>query len=69
LTKLQKKYGDKVAFVGITDEDAGVVAPFVEKMGSQMDYTVVAEGGDTYGDLMEKFGVGGTNFLWLCNRS
>jgi hypothetical protein len=37
LSELAKKYS-KVAFVGITNEKASAAKPFVEKMGSKMDY-------------------------------
>ncbi len=52
VSELQKKYGDKVRFVGVSvwEEDASQVAPFVQKMGDQMAYTVardlVAEGAE-----------------------
>lgn len=44
LTELQKKFRDKgVVFVGITDEPAEKVKPFVEKMGNEMDYVVACD--------------------------
>ncbi len=52
LTELQQKYGDKVKLIGVSiwEEDASGVAPFVEKMGDKMAYTVardlVPEGAD-----------------------
>ncbi|MBI3118830.1 MAG: redoxin domain-containing protein [Candidatus Hydrogenedentes bacterium] len=43
LTKLQQEYKDDVVFIGVTDEDAAVVKPFVEKMGDQMSYRVAID--------------------------
>lgn len=44
LTELAKKYADKgVVFIGISDESADVVKPFVQKMGEQMQYAVAVD--------------------------
>ena len=44
LTELQKKFQDKgVVFVGISDEPADKVKPFVEKMGEKMVYVVACD--------------------------
>jgi thiol-disulfide isomerase/thioredoxin len=44
LTALQKKFKDKgVVFVGISDETADKVKPFVEQMVGKMDYTVALD--------------------------
>jgi thiol-disulfide isomerase/thioredoxin len=44
LTDLQKKFKDKgVIFVGVSDENAGTVKPFVERMGARMDYIVACD--------------------------
>ena len=43
LTDLQKEYGDKVVFIGISKEEAEKVKPFVEKQGDKMDYTVALD--------------------------
>lgn len=40
LSELQAKFAD-VVFVGITNEKAAAVKPFVEKMGAKMDYRYV----------------------------
>lgn len=40
LTKLQKQHGDKVAIIGLSDEDRPTVEPFVAEMGASMDYAV-----------------------------
>ncbi len=60
LTEMQKKFADKVVFVGISDETSGEVKPFVEKMGEQMDYRVALDlNRQTSAKYMEAFGVGG----------
>lgn len=43
LTELQKKYKDKVVFIGVSDEDADTVRQFVKDQGSSMDYTVAID--------------------------
>lgn len=43
LTEMEKKFGDRVTFVGVTDEDEATVRPFVEKMGAKMDYIVAID--------------------------
>ncbi|HEU5068930.1 MAG TPA: TlpA disulfide reductase family protein [Verrucomicrobiae bacterium] len=44
LTELQKKFADRgVVFVGVSDEDAATVKPFVDQMGDQMNYTVAVD--------------------------
>jgi thiol-disulfide isomerase/thioredoxin len=44
LTKLQQKYRDKgVVFVGISNEDAQTVRPFVAEMGNKMNYAVAID--------------------------
>lgn len=53
LTELQKKHGDKVRIVGLSDETVDKVKPFVAEMGAQMDYRVGIAGMATYGAYME----------------
>ncbi|MBN2311154.1 MAG: TlpA family protein disulfide reductase [Candidatus Hydrogenedentes bacterium] len=44
LSKLQQQYRDKdVIIIGISPEQPNVVRPFVEKMGSQMEYVVAVD--------------------------
>ena len=44
LSELQEEYGSSgLVIVGVTDEDAEVVEPFVERMGSKMDYIVAID--------------------------
>jgi thiol-disulfide isomerase/thioredoxin len=53
LTELQKKYQDKVRIVGISNEDAETVKPFIAEMGGKMDYHVGIADPATYGSYME----------------
>ena len=60
LTKLQKKFKDQVAFIGVSDEPAAKAKPFVEKLGQQMDYAVgVDDQRKTSVAYLEAFGVAG----------
>lgn len=44
LSELQQKYkDDNVVFIGVSDESAETVEPFVTKMGSKMDYRVAID--------------------------
>lgn len=44
LTQLQKQYKDRgVVFVGISNEEAATVEPFVASMGDRMDYSVAVD--------------------------
>lgn len=43
LTELQKRFGKRVTIIGISDEDAETVEPFVKKMGESMDYTIAVD--------------------------
>jgi thiol-disulfide isomerase/thioredoxin len=61
LTEMQKKFKDKgVVFVGISDETADKVKPFVEKMGEKMDYVVACDDDrKSSTGYMEAYGQGG----------
>jgi thiol-disulfide isomerase/thioredoxin len=61
LTELQKKFKDKgVVFIGISDETADKVKPFVEKMAEKMDYTVALDDTrKTSAGYMAAYGQGG----------
>jgi len=61
LTELQKKFQERgVVFVGVSDETAAQVKPFVNEMGDKMDYTVAVDRGrKTFAAYMEAFGEGG----------
>lgn len=44
LTELQKKFKDQqVVVIGVSDEPADTIQPFVAKMGEKMNYTVAAD--------------------------
>lgn len=60
LTEMQKRYGDKVTFVGVSDEPAETVEPFVAQLGKEMDYTVAVDTDrQTSKAFMEAYGVNG----------
>ncbi len=56
LTALQKRYGDRVTVIGVdvleaahsNEAIAKLAAPFVARMGDQMDYTVAGDGTDGF---------------------
>lgn len=45
VSELQKKYGDAVRFIGVSiwESDPSKVEPFVQEMGSKMEYTVAKD--------------------------
>lgn len=53
LTELQKKYGNQVNIVGLSNEDGETVKPFVVKMGAEMDYHVGVADKANYQAYME----------------
>ena len=68
LTKMQKKFKD-VIFVGISDEDAETVKPFVKKMGDKMDYTVaVDDDRKTSAGYMEAYGINGIPHAFIVDK-
>ena len=71
LTELQKKFKDKdVVFVGVTDEKASVVKPFVKKLGDQMDYVVaIDEGGQTAKGYMQAYGQNGIPTAFVVDQA
>lgn len=69
LSELQQKYKDTVTFIGITSEDPTTVAQFVNRMGAQMDYTVVADTtGQTTKNYMEQFGIRGIPHAFIISK-
>ena len=69
LTELQKKFKDQVVFVGVSDEPATTVKPFVEKMGDKMDYVVAVDTKrQTSVDYMEAFGVNGIPHAFIVDK-
>jgi thiol-disulfide isomerase/thioredoxin len=62
LTEVQKQFKDKgVTVIGISNEKAETVKPFVEKMGEKMDYTVAIDNerkvNDAYMDAFNQRGI------------
>ena len=71
LTELQKKYRDKdVVFIGVTDEAAAVVKPFVKKMGDQMDYSVaIDKDRQTSAGYMQAYKQGGIPHAFIVDKA
>lgn len=68
LTEMQKKFKD-VIFIGVSNEEAGDVKPFVKKMGEKMDYTVaVDEDGKTSAGYMEAYGIDGIPHAFIVDK-
>lgn len=61
LTEIQKRFRDKnVVVVGISDEKENVVTPFVNKLGSKMDYRVaIDDKRGTSDGYMKAYSIGG----------
>jgi thiol-disulfide isomerase/thioredoxin len=70
LTELQKKFKDKgVVFVGVSDETAEKVKPFVEKMGDKMEYVVACdEDRKTSEGYMTAYGQGGIPTAFIVGK-
>ncbi|MBI5772694.1 MAG: TlpA family protein disulfide reductase [Verrucomicrobia bacterium] len=70
LTELQKKFKDKgVVFVGISDEDAATVKPFVTKMGKEMDYIVACDDDrKSNTGYMQAYGQGGIPTAFIVGK-
>ncbi len=70
LTGMQKRFGDKVVFVGVTDETADKVRPFVEGMGDRMGYAVALDdGGKTRRAYLDAYGIDGIPHAFVIDRS
>ena len=67
LTELQKKHGDKVRMIGLSDETAAKVKPFVTEMGAQMEYRVGLASKETHAAYME--GIDGIPHAFLIDAS
>jgi len=68
LTELQKKFKD-VVFIGVSDEDADTVKPFVKRMGDKMDYTVaVDKDGKTSAGYMQAYGINGIPHAFIVDK-
>ena len=70
LTELQKKFKDKgVTIVGISDETAAKVEPFVKKMAETMDYVVALDSDrKTSGDYMGAYGQNGIPTAFIVDK-
>lgn len=69
LTEMQKKFGDKVVFVGVSDEPVATVKPFVEKMADKMDYVVACDAEQkTSKGYMEAFGIRGIPHAFIVDQ-
>jgi thiol-disulfide isomerase/thioredoxin len=71
LSDLQKQYASKdVVIVGISDETADKVKPFVEKMGDKMAYTVALDPArKSHKEYMEAFGVRGIPHAFVVDKT
>jgi thiol-disulfide isomerase/thioredoxin len=71
LSELQQRFRDKnVIFIAITSESAKEVRPFVEKLGSKMDYTVAVDDQDqTSRAYMDAFKVNGIPHAFVVDKS
>ncbi|MCP4642194.1 MAG: redoxin domain-containing protein [bacterium] len=71
LTEIQKAYRDKgVVVVGVSNEDAATVKPFVQEQAGQMDYTVaVDKNRQTSKAYMEAFGVRGIPHAFVIDKA
>jgi len=70
LSKVQEKYKDKnVIFIGITNEDAKAVKPFVEQMGAKMDYRVALDSaGTASANYMSAYGIRGIPHAFVIGK-
>jgi thiol-disulfide isomerase/thioredoxin len=71
LTELQSEYKDKgVSIIGISDETADLVKPFVENMAEKMDYTVAIDPQQRVsGAYMGAVGVGTIPHAFIVDKS
>jgi thiol-disulfide isomerase/thioredoxin len=69
LTEMQAKFKGKVVFVGISDEDADTVKPFVEKMADKMAYTVAIDSARKSSEgYMTAYGQGGIPHAFIVGK-
>lgn len=60
LTEVQKRFKDRnVTIIGVTNEKESVVKPFVNDLGSKMDYHVAIDDGATGKGYMQAYGING----------
>ena len=71
LTEVQEKYKDQnVVVIGVTDEDAATVQPFVTEQGDNMNYRVVLDNDRAmYATYMEAYGRGGIPAAFIVDKN
>lgn len=71
LTRLQKEYKNKqVRIIGISDEEKSTVVPFVDRMGTRMDYTIAVSQGDAiHKKYLDTFGSKGIPRAFIVNQN
>lgn len=70
ITEMQKKFGkDGVTFIGVSDETASKIEPFVKRFGDKMDYTVAADDNQkTYKAYMAAAGINGIPYAFVVGK-
>lgn len=70
LTEMQKKFANRgVVFIGVSDESAAKVKPFVDKMGEKMDYTVALDRDrKTSEGYMKAYGANGIPHAFIVDK-
>src|SRR5690606_8220448 len=69
LTELQAKYKGDVVFVGVSDEQADAVTPFVEEQGANMDYVVaIDKNRETSAGYMGAYGQNGIPTAFIVDK-
>jgi thiol-disulfide isomerase/thioredoxin len=70
LTEMQKKFASRgVVFIGVSDESAAKVKPFVDKMGEKMDYTVALDRDrKTSEGYMKAYGANGIPHAFIVDK-
>jgi thiol-disulfide isomerase/thioredoxin len=70
LTEMQKAFADRgVVFIGVSDETAAKVKPFVDEMGEKMEYTVAVDRDrKTSEGYMGAYGINGIPHAFIVDR-
>lgn len=70
LTKTQQKYKDKnVVVVGVSNEPAARIKPFVDNMGDKMDYIVAADDKNkTFANYLQAYRVNGIPHAFVVDQ-
>ena len=71
LSKLQAKLGDKgLKVIGISDEDKETVEPFIQDLGTKMDYTVAIDPSRrSHRRYMQPFGLTGIPHAFVVSKA